>query len=273
MKSAKHSDGSSAIRSLAKEFLSFLNRALSILPKRLTNPSKLGNHLDFALELFQTYKLCLGCLESLTSQLSCKPYSVDVQRIRMVHCKEDWGLFKDAEADGFRILQRLGIKVVVMKVVATVVKCTGCGRSKESGDYRRVLGLVEEEVRPWFRFLDAKVSEKTQRAVVTYLGKCTIFLAEELVCFGESLVSLFCLTTFAEYAKWPLRDQIYKLARRICSILFSLQQEYHTSMLVTNILACVLKSLTLEIEWKHNCVNVEEQECFSKPEAEFVKFS
>ena len=34
----------------------------------------------------------------------------------MVHCKEDWGLFKDAEADGFRILQRLGIKVVVMKV-------------------------------------------------------------------------------------------------------------------------------------------------------------
>ena len=110
---------------------------------------------------------------------------------------------------------------------------------------------------------------------MTYLGKCTIFLAEELVCFGESLVSLFCLTTFAEYAKSSLRDQIYKvmyqlfvfslwilyymltlffiyfqLARRICSILFSLQQEHHTSMLVTNILACVLKSLTLEIEWK-----------------------
>ncbi|XP_011657385.1 separase isoform X3 [Cucumis sativus] len=275
-KSVKPTDDSSTIRSLAKEFLSFLNRALSILPKRLTDPSKLGNHLDFALELFEIYKLCLGCLECLTSQLSCKPYTVDVQRIRMVHCMEDWGLFKDAEAEGFRILDRLrdidrrskagkldfrvihdgdkgggdeGFCLLFVEVVATVVKCTACGRSKESGDYRRVLGLVEE-VRTWFRFLDAKVSEKTQRALVTYLGKCTIFLAEELVCFGESLVSLFCLTTFAEYAKSSLRDQIYKLARRICSILFSLQQEHHTSMLVTNILACVLKSLTLEIEWK-----------------------
>ncbi|XP_050938056.1 separase isoform X2 [Cucumis melo] len=275
-KSAKPTDDSSAIRSLAKEFLSFLNRALSILPKRLSNPSKLGNDLDFALELFEIYKLCLGCLESLTSQLSCKPYTVDVQRIRMVHCMEDWGLFKDAEAEGFRILERLrdidsrskagkmdcrvihdgdkgggdeGFCLLFVEVVATVVKCTACGRSKESGDYRRVLGLVEE-VRPWFRFLDAKVSEKTQRALVTYLGKCTIFLAEELVCFGGSLVSLFCLATFAEYAKSSLRDQTYKLARRICSILFSLQQEHHTSMLVTSILACVLKSLTLEIEWK-----------------------
>lgn len=176
-KSAKPSDDSSVIRSLAKEFLSFLNRALSILPKRLSDPSKLGNDLDFALELFEIYKLCLGCLESLTSQLSCKPYTVDVQRVRMVHCMEDWGLFKEAEAEGFRILERLrdidrrskarkldsrvihdgdkgggdeGFRLLFVEVVATLVKCTASGRSKESGDYGRVLGLVEE-VRPWFR--------------------------------------------------------------------------------------------------------------------------
>ncbi|XP_038885485.1 separase isoform X3 [Benincasa hispida] len=282
-KSAKPSDDSSTIRSLAKEFLSFLNRALSILPKRLSDPSKLGKDLDFAKELFETYKLCLSCLESLTSQLSCKPYTVDVQRIRMVHCMEDWGLFKDAEAEGLRILERLrdidcrskagkldcrvihdkdkgggdeDFCLLFVEVVATLVKCTASGRSKESGDYSRVLGLVEE-VRPWFRLIDAKVSEKTQRALVTYLGKCTIFLVEELVYFGESLVSHFCLTTFAEYAKSSLRDQIYKLARRICSTLFSLQREHHTSMLITNILACLLKSLTLEWKDETECTVVE----------------
>ncbi|XP_022978634.1 separase isoform X2 [Cucurbita maxima] len=268
-KSAKPSDDSSAIRSLAKKFLVFLNRALSILPKRLSEPSKLGNDLELALEFFEIYKLCLACLESLTSQLSCKPYTVDVQRVRMVHYMEDWGLFKDAEAEGFRILERLRVIgrtsdcrvirdrdkgggdkdfcLLFAEVVVTLVKCAASGRSKESGAYRRLLGLVEE-VGPWFRLLDAKVSEKTQRALATYLGKCTIFLVEELDYFGESLISLFCRITFAEYAKSSLRDQIYKLARRICSTLFSLQQEQHSSMLIMHILICVLKSLTLE--WK-----------------------
>lgn len=95
----------------------------------------------------------------------------------MVHCMEDWGLFKEAEAEGFRILERLrdidrrskarkldsrvihdgdkgggdeGFRLLFVEVVATLVKCTASGRSKESGDYGRVLGLVEE-VRPWFR--------------------------------------------------------------------------------------------------------------------------
>lgn len=111
------------------------------------------------------------------SQLSCKPYTVDVQRVRMVHCMEDWGLFKAAEAEGFRILERLreidrksksgkldccvvndgdkggGDKdfgLLFAEVVVTIVKCTASGRSKEIYDYRRVIGLVEE-VRPWFR--------------------------------------------------------------------------------------------------------------------------
>lgn len=61
------------------------------------------------------------------------------------------------------------------------------------------------------RLLDDKVSEKTHRALVTYLNKCTIFLVEELACFGGSLTSLFCRTTLAEYAKSSLRDQIYKV--------------------------------------------------------------
>ncbi|XP_022149194.1 separase isoform X2 [Momordica charantia] len=277
-RSAKPSDDSSAIRSLAKRFLTFLNRALSILPKRLTQPPKLGNDLDLALEFFQMYKLCLGCLESLMSQLSCKPYTVDVQRVRMVHCMEDWGLYKDAEVEGFRILESLreivlrskagkldcqifpdvdkggGDKdfgLLLVEVVVTIVKCTASGRSKDSGDYSRVLGLVEE-VKPWFRLLDDKVSEKTHRALVTYLNKCTIFLVEELACFGGSLTSLFCRTTLAEYAKSSLRDQIYKVARRICSTLFSQHLKEDSSMLI-----CVLKSITLELKEEIGCTGVE----------------
>lgn len=95
----------------------------------------------------------------------------------MVHCLEAWGKFKEAENQGFRILKELkaidfGGKVVkcqgrllpdidkgggdkdfvflVVEIVVTLVKCVTMGRSKDGGDYRKVIRLVEE-VRTWFR--------------------------------------------------------------------------------------------------------------------------
>jgi separase len=174
----KRSNDNSLIRPLAKKFLPFLNRTLSILPKRLSDPQKLND--QFAHELFDIYRLCLDCLETVSSQLSCKPYSVQVQRVRMVHCMEAWGWYGDAEAEGFRVLESFkgidcGVKKslksegkhvpdvenggddkefgsLVVEVVVTLVKCVAVGQSKDGGVYGRVLSLVEE-VHPWFRFV------------------------------------------------------------------------------------------------------------------------
>lgn len=98
----------------------------------------------------------------------------------MLHCLEAWEKFKEAEKEGFRILEELkaidfGGKVVkceerllpdidkgggdkdlvflVAEIVVTLVKCVVMGRSKDGGDYSQVIRLVEE-VRPWFRWVD-----------------------------------------------------------------------------------------------------------------------
>ncbi|KAF3975524.1 hypothetical protein CMV_001236 [Castanea mollissima] len=278
------------IRPLAKQFLPFLNRALSLLPKRLSSSDPHSSNDRFALDLLNIYQLCLTCLDSLSSQLSCKPYSVHVQRVRLLHCMEGLGRYRDAEAEGFRVLESFrgmdfGVKVkksansagkfvpdvaksggdkefalLVVEVVATMVKCAAMGRRKDEEVYRRVIDLVEE-VRPWFRVLDANAYEKLHRALVTYLGKCTLFLVGELACFNGDLVRAFCYATISEYAKSSLKDQIYKVARRICSSLFSLLE--NRSLLIIDILMCVLDSITRECKFKVENTGIEYVELVS----------
>ncbi|KAL7205879.1 hypothetical protein ACSBR2_018738 [Camellia fascicularis] len=264
-------DHQSSLRSLAKKFLSFLNRSLSLIPKRLSETPKLDP--QFALQLFTTYKLCLNCLQLISSQLSCKPYSVHIQRVRLIHCFEAWGRYGDAEIEGFSVLESLwGIEIgvtgsklvkkkfqyvpdlgnesvdhefafLVVEIVVTLVKCVSMKQSKEEGHYRRVLTLVDE-VSPWFRVLDASAHEKLHRMLVTYLSKCTLFLVGELTCFNKDLLCEVCSATFAEYSKSNMKDQLPKFARRICSSLFS-QQDYQSSAII-DILLCVLDSMASE---------------------------
>ncbi|KAJ7968102.1 separase [Quillaja saponaria] len=273
-KSTKPHEDQSSIRSLAKKFLSFLNRTLSILPKRLPEVSKSGGDEDLALELFEIYKLCLDCLDMVSSQLACKPYSVDVQRVRMVHCLEAWGRYKDAEVEGLRVLERLraisfsskSVKNVgkfvpdvdkgggdkefaflVVEIVATLVKCTALGQSQEGGDYDRVLILLEE-VRPWFRVLDANAYEKLQRVLVTYLGKCTLVLVEQAH-LDKSMLSTFCYASLTEYSKSSMNDQVFKFSRRICSSLFALQEKRSfIGDILSHVLDCAAHECKVEVE-------------------------
>ncbi|KAK9290720.1 hypothetical protein L1049_008894 [Liquidambar formosana] len=254
----------SLLRPLAKKYLPFLTRALSLLPKRLSESQ------PPILELFDTYKLCLQCLECLSSQLSCKPYSVYFQRVRMIHCFEACGRFKDAETEGFRVLERLrGLKsgntkggflpgldkeggdselgLLVVEVVVTLVKCACMSEGKDGGAYRRVLTLVDE-VKPWFRVLDANAYEKLYRVLVTYLSKCTLFLVGALTCFDGDLVRAFCSVTLTEYMSSSMKDQIQKFACRICSSLFS--QQENGSSLIIDLLTCVLDSVVSECKIK-----------------------
>ncbi|KAL5787518.1 hypothetical protein ACOSP7_004467 [Xanthoceras sorbifolium] len=240
------------IRTLAKKFLSFLNKSLSILPKRLSNsrtkgpPQQLQQQLTE--ELFDVYRLCLDCLDLISSQLSCKPYSIQAQRMSFVYCLESCGKYEDAETEGVRVLERLRsvefdgkssnaeFAMVFVEAVAAMVKCAAIWQRKDDGVYRRVLSLVEEASR-WFRVLDEKAYEKLHRVVVTYLCKCTLFLVGELVCFNGDLVCAFTRATLTEHAKSSIKDQMYKFSRRICSSLFSLQENKH---LFIKMIFCVL---------------------------------
>ncbi|KAF8019982.1 hypothetical protein BT93_G0618 [Corymbia citriodora subsp. variegata] len=258
-----HQQQQSVVRSLAKQYLSFLNRSLSLLPKLLSAPRPDQSRL------FETYGLCLDCLDSLSSQLACKPYSVHVQRLRYVHCFESCGLYADAVGEGFRVLESLRgldfgggsgrakvkggllpplvkkasedreFAVLVVELVVTIVKCVAMGQSKDAGDYSKVLGLVDE-VQPWFGVLDAKLYDKLQRALVTYLGKCTVFVVGELSSFDGDFVRLFCTATLIEYEKSSRKDEMFKFARRICSILMSLSEK--TVSLLFDVLTCLLES-------------------------------
>ncbi|XP_015580756.1 separase [Ricinus communis] len=266
----KNSDKSQTLtRSLAKQFLPFLNRSLSIIPKRLSDLSKSKDiPKEIVSGLLDTYRLCLDCLELVASQLSCKSYTVSIQRLRLVYCLEQLRLYKEAENEGFRVLQKIkGLDVIkkkkkekdkflpvlavkenvdselaklVIEVVVCIVKCVALEQSKDCEDYRRVIGLVDE-VRPWFRELDANTHEKLHRVLVTYLGKCTLFLVGELSNFDGGIVHSFCVTAVDEYIKSSLKDQIYKFARRICSSLFL--HQYDIPQFVIDILKSILDSL------------------------------
>ncbi|XP_011008695.1 PREDICTED: separase [Populus euphratica] len=263
-------------RSLAKQFLPFVNRCLSILPKRLSDllnsPSFKqddGGIPELVTELFDAYRLCLDCLESVASQLAGKPYAVYRQRLRLACCLDAWGLYREGENEGFRVLERLrgldsgpksknnrkkklgeylpvlledgdlDFAKMVVEVAMAILKCVALGQSKNDEDYKRVIGMVHE-VKPWFSVLDANSHEKLHRMLVTYLRKCTQFLAGELMIFDGGTVCAFCTETLNEYSESSMKDQIYKFARHICSVFFLQVDRYSVKF---DILMCVLDSL------------------------------
>uniref|UniRef100_A0A7N0RG04 separase n=1 Tax=Kalanchoe fedtschenkoi TaxID=63787 RepID=A0A7N0RG04_KALFE len=256
------------IRAVAKRFLPFLNRSLTLIPKRLSTDPK--PDADAAGELLKAYELCLSCLEAVACQLSCKPWFVYAQRGRMMRCLEGCGRYGDAEEEGFWLLRKIGgldgvvgmlnrrcvpglgsggvdseLAMLVVDIVVTIVKCVCLRESREEESYKRVLQLVGESGM-WFRVLDANASEKLHRVLVTYLNKCTIYLLESLSDFSEDLVYMFCSVTLVEYGRSSIKEQTSKFARRICSCILS-QMEKGSSLIV-DILHCVLQSIALDLK-------------------------
>nr|XP_011462140.1 PREDICTED: separase [Fragaria vesca subsp. vesca] len=255
-------------RSLAKKFTPFLNRALSILPKRLADPSNLD--AAFAPELFDIYRLCLDSMAAVSSQFSGKPYKFHIHRIRFICALEAWARHRDAESEALRVLKSFkaiqlgtepvdldsrfvpGVKqgcadnefgALIGEVVYILARCASAIQSKEEEVYERLLCMVEE-LAPWFRVLDETASDKVHRQLAIYLGRCTLFLVETLSSFGENLICKFCCITVSEYAKSPIKDHMFKWGRRICSALFSLQEP--GSSRISNTLLCLLDSLVDE---------------------------
>ncbi|XP_076893503.1 separase-like isoform X3 [Bidens hawaiensis] len=231
------------LRSLAKKFLSFINKSLTLLPKRLNQTPKIDAR--YASELFDTYRLCLDCLDAVSSQLSCKPHSLQYQRVRLMVCYANWGRYDDAQVEGASVLEFIAslssagkgiggrivpevrreiedkeIALVVLEVVVSLVKCVANVQSKKEDDYYRVLTMVDE-IQPWLRVIGAEGYDKLHRMLLSYMSKCALFMVGELATFDVKLICKFCVETFTEYKRSSMSDQIEKFAHRICSSVFT----------------------------------------------------
>ncbi|KAK7302457.1 hypothetical protein RJT34_13347 [Clitoria ternatea] len=268
------------VRSLAKRFLPFINTSLSILPKRLPEVSK-SNHSTSLPDLLRVYRLCLHCLDAVASQLASKSFPVEFQRLRLIHCLEASGLFHEAEAEGLGVLEKLRrskrkgkllpeidkgggdskeLCSLLVEIVVSLVRCVAMGAAKEDDQFRKVLQLIEE-VNPWLRKLDSNSCEKLHKMLVIHLGKCALNLLGRTTLFNQDLVIPFCCMTLTEYMKSPIKDQVYKIAQRICSSMFLLRD--NKPLYIMEILDSIVRECKVEegntgiefVELIYYCVN------------------
>ncbi|KAI3912246.1 hypothetical protein MKW98_012057 [Papaver atlanticum] len=234
------------IRPLAKQFLSFLSRALKILPNQLSVKSNGGGvdkDKELAVEFFDIYRLCLNCLSCVSSCLEGKPFSIQFQRMRLVRCLEVWERYEEAQFEGFYILECLrgsssgvvkGKKIeerfipdlgsnekgdpelanLILEVDVSLVKCAYLSQSKNQTVFQRVLAVVDQAA-PWYRVLDTKSFERLHKILVTCLYKCTRFMLAEDECFEGELVHNFCTITLTQCLKSYPKDQFLKFAHNI----------------------------------------------------------
>ncbi|XP_058760955.1 separase-like [Vicia villosa] len=243
------------IRTLAKRFVPFINSSLSILPKRIPEVSNSDEVL--IRELFQVYTLCLNCLEAVCSQLDSKPLTIHFLRLRLIHCYEACSRFREAEAEGIKLLERLregkskGKKILpeidkggavdkelsslVVDVVVSLVKCASMASVNDDGCFGRVLHL-RDEVSPWLGGLDSNSYEKFHKALAYHLGKCALSFLDKASSADKDLAITLCRTTLIEYAKSSFKDQLLKIAQKMCSILFTLDE--NKLLYIMDILDC-----------------------------------
>ncbi|CAN8325640.1 unnamed protein product [Cochlearia groenlandica] len=265
--SSRKQDPTLTVRSLGKQYLPFLNKSISLLPKRLSVASSDEESRESAADLFRAYELCLDCLESFSAQLACKPHTVQLQRLRMIYCLDVWGFYESVNTQSFKVLEKLRgsdvgsrkrrllpevkdgeaeLGMVIVEAVAAIFKSVAMGQQIDDKPYRKVL-LLLEEVRAWFRLVYAKAYEKLHRVLVTNLGKCALSLVRGAERFDGELVLSFCDSTVKEHYKFALsKDRIYKFAREVLSVLFGCKDR---RMSVTiDISMSVLRSLTCQFE-------------------------
>uniref|UniRef100_A0A1J3F8L7 separase n=1 Tax=Noccaea caerulescens TaxID=107243 RepID=A0A1J3F8L7_NOCCA len=264
---SRKQDRTVTVRSLGKQFLPFLNKSISLLPKRLSVANSDKEARESAGDLFRAYELCLDCLESVSAQLACKPHTVQLQRLRMIYCLDVWGFYENVNTQAFKVLEKLRgsdissrkcrllpvvqdgeaeLAMVLVEAVAAIFKAVGMDQQTDDKLYRKSL-LLLEEVRPWFKVLDAKAYEKLHRVLVTNLSKCVLSLVREAERFDGDLVLSFCDSTVKEHYRSALsKDRLYKFSREVLSLLFGVKDR---RMSVTiDISLSVLRSLTCQLK-------------------------
>ncbi|GAU43302.1 hypothetical protein TSUD_390010, partial [Trifolium subterraneum] len=168
-------------------------------------------------------------------------------------------MFREAEVEVFKLLEKVhgvkkkktlpeidkssddsGLFVVFVEIAVTLVRCASMASDKDDGYFRRVLHLMDE-VKPWLRELDSNSYEKFHKVLVYNLGKCALNFLEKTSFSDKDLVITFCRKTLIEYAKSSIKDQLFKVAKRMCSVLF-MSEEDRLSYIM-DILDCVAREI------------------------------
>ncbi|PKA50947.1 separase [Apostasia shenzhenica] len=168
------------IRPIARQFHQFLCKALKLIPDLLKrSPSEEGVDEERAAELLGIYRLTIHCLLCIAPCLAGQPYSVHLQWGQLVRRLESWGMYSDAEEEGFDILESISAVLLASKVTSkppavflpdpsvvgsagedpqlacliteVVIVLTNCifkSQSKDNGAYERLLELAKQ-VKPW----------------------------------------------------------------------------------------------------------------------------
>ncbi|KAL9237436.1 hypothetical protein vseg_011984 [Gypsophila vaccaria] len=139
--SSPSSSSSTAIRCLIKTHLPFINKSLSLLPRRLFESPRNPRTVEYVAELIDAYRICLECLETVSIELAGKPYGVELQWARYLHCLVRWGRYDEGFEVGVRVLNRLGrvgfeavrVRVEVGEVVPRLVECVDCDDDDDDG--------------------------------------------------------------------------------------------------------------------------------------------
>nr|GMD92871.1 separase isoform X1 [Ipomoea batatas] len=222
-KSSKSSENFTAIRALCR-FLPFLNKSLSLLPKRISETSKnlqgicdsSARYLSVVPQLPRFNLFAAGRHQ----EAECEALSV-LESLRVKMSKSKSAASKRRELlpplNGASVDQEYA--VLVMEAVLTLVKCASVKQSKEIADYDRLLDLVNE-ASSWIKALEASACEKIHHMLLKYLREIALFLAMDAAHFGGHLVCKFCKQIFDLYKGSSLRDDIWEVGKESTIIKF-----------------------------------------------------
>ncbi|XP_078168632.1 separase isoform X1 [Carex rostrata] len=244
------SKSSKSARSLAKRFLSFICKALNLLPALLRETS---NVEERDTELLEIFELVLECLGYLLPVLEGEPYVLHLHRGVFVRCLVTTGKYEKAEAEAVMLLEDLisalapvrkvsrskngkgkgaeqqilfpdpkivgtddsRITTLIIDITISLCNCAFNCKSKRPGAYLRILALVEQ-VQPWIRLLDHEAAKRNRLRFLRPLYTCAAFLTSECTSFDCDLITRFCIIMLRECASCSF-NQLTISASKICS--------------------------------------------------------
>ncbi|XP_040365998.1 separase-like isoform X2 [Rosa chinensis] len=235
-------------QSLITDYFPFLNRALTLLRRKLGHPSKLNE--KFAAEWFAVYRLCVDCI-AVISRILTKPLLLLDEGFKILRCFARWRRWEDGEREGLAILkgikemQRLpvsdvtsnlylpdldadaddaGEATLLAKTVPLLFVCAAKNKKPKHPDQYHRLYHIATEFHTWTSVLDKDPRQLVLEEQASYLATCTIFLVGKVDQFDSKfdLASKFCdliITTSVQGSPHltKLCDSLYQIGVRMFS--------------------------------------------------------
>ncbi|XP_019088030.1 PREDICTED: separase [Camelina sativa] len=97
-------------------------------------------------------------------------------------------------------------------VVESILRSVAMSRDMERRHYTRVFEILDREIKPWLRYLDANAQDKFLTQVFSDMGKCALSIIREAERFNEIYVHSFCISALKKYSVFPLpKCHFYKV--------------------------------------------------------------